>query len=189
MKTIFALLLLCCSICNGQHRKHVLGSTFLTSPPWYSCVYCNREISPYQFLPKAYDTMKLPMYFGDSSEFIGYVNGYYKFIDSLEKHGISDSYYFMEKWNESDTSCISSEVALHKSENVWQRWLKTHKPGIYWLNKEDWMSTNGFMGHNSKKSTYAMGGRFSDKILLADKWYKIVYKLPSSLLDSFEITK
>lgn len=170
---------MCNALCYGQHRKHKLGMTFLTSPPYYSCIYCNREISPIEYLPKVYSEMKIPMKLDTLRLFM---NGYYIFVDSLKKKGINDYEYFMDRWNESDTSCISSEIASHKSEDIGAKWLATHKPGIYWLNEEDWMSTKGFIGHKSKDSNYAMGGRFSDEVLKADKWYKIVYNLTSPLI-------
>lgn len=180
MKTIFALMLLCCSICNGQHRKHVLGMTYLTSPPWYSCIYCSSEVSPNSLLPSPYDTMKIPFDIGDGRKL--WVNGYYELLRDFRKKGIDSDSFFIAKWNEKDTSCISSEITLHKSEDIGAKWLKTHKPGIYWLNEEDWMSTRGMVGHKGKDSNYAHGGRFSDSILLADKWYKIDSDLTSPLI-------
>lgn len=186
MKTILliSMLLFNAIIIQAQHRKHVLGMTFCTYPPIYSCEYCGSEISPNSLLPYKYDTMRVPMIFGrgKNSKDTLWWNGYGRFCKFLKDHHWNEDSFFLAKWNERDTSCISREIALHKSENIGDHWFKTHKPGIYWLNKEDWMSTKGFMGHKSKTSNYAMGGRFSDAVLLADKWYKIDSDLTSPLI-------
>jgi hypothetical protein len=80
--------------------------------------------------------------------------------------------------NRLDTSCLSSEIVFNKSVSIHTKWLKSHKSGRYFLNKTEWMDTEGFVGVNNSDGTlsYAMGGSFSDSVLLADKWYKFIPK-------------
>lgn len=169
------------------HRMHSLGMTFSTSPPIYSCAFCHDEFSPRRFLPHPYDTMQVPMRMGigisntdTTSIFIGYSNGYYMFVDSLEKAGIKDYHYFMERWNETDTSCISNEIARNNHEIFYEHWSKTHVKGKYFLNKNESMDTNGMMYYYDDKGEFnmMMGGRFTDSILQADKWYRIIPDKP-----------
>ncbi len=165
MKYVFIVIVILCSVVGkSQHRQHVLGNTFSTYPPWYSCIYCNKEISPYEFLPKGYD----------------YMDGYRRFVDSLNKKRINDDAYFMTQWNKKDTSCISSEIALNKRVNIHDKWLKTHAAGEYFLDKTMSMSTNGFISHydSTGRLTMAYGGSFNEDVLLADKWYKIILDKP-----------
>lgn len=151
-----------------KYRKHVPGMTFTTYPPIYSCNFCHSEFSPYQFLPKEYIDMKIPMAVGKDTF---YWNGYGRFCDSLKKLKINEDSFFFERWNEEDTNCLSNEMKIIKSESVWNNWLKTHKKGKYFIDKTTWMNTNNCMGDEN----HVMGGRFSDEVLLIDKWYKIVY--------------
>lgn len=146
---LIALLLLINISSTAQHRKHELGMTYTTAPPYYSCRYCHKEYSPYS-----------------------YCDGYIEWASIVNKYGNAgaDS-LFMSEFNKSDTSCISSEILYKKSIDIGDNWLKTHKPGKYYLNETAWMHTDGICGG----SNYAMGGRFNDSVLLADKWYKIIY--------------
>ncbi len=149
MKQVLILLLLFICIKATSQRKHEMGMIYTTAPPFYSCRYCHKEYSPYE-----------------------YCYSYIGWISILDKYGNSGSdSLFMSEWNKSDTSCLSSEIAYKKSLSIGENWLKTHKSGYYYLDSETWMHTDGMVGGKG----YAMGGRFSDSILLADKWFKIIY--------------
>lgn len=173
MKKLLIILFLSPCFLQAQTRKHVLGMTFTTSPPIYSCEFCHSEVSPNSLLPIQYDTMHIPIDLGLGRKL--WMNGYYELLRDFKKKNINSDSFFIARWNEKDTSCISSEIALYKSKNIGDNWIKTHKKGKYYLNKDDWMSTDGFVGSNAP-TWYAMGGRFSDSILLADKWYKVIYE-------------
>ena len=144
------------TIING-HRLHVLGMTYTTYPPFYSCVFCAHECSPYNFLSGI------------------------KQVDSVyRKYGDASDSVFMAWWNKKDTSCISNEIALNKSRDVWGTWMASHKPGKYYLDKTVAMHTSGFISHYDEKGEFIMGygGRFNDSTIMADKWYKVVFDKP-----------
>lgn len=136
------------------HRLHVLGMIYTTYPPFYSCVFCGHECSPYNFLKGINEVDSVYRKYGDAADSV-----------------------FMAWWNAKDTSCISNEISLNKSRDVWSVWIASHKPGKYYLDKKTAMHTSGFIYYYDDKGEFTMGhgGRFSDSVILADKWYKIVY--------------
>lgn len=159
-----------------EHRKHVLGMTFSTYPPIYSCAFYMHECSPYQLLPEPYQEMRTPFIIG--LDIMYWRNGYEIFCDSLIKLHQNEDSFFMAKWNEMDTSCLSNEIAFNKSKNILRHWETTHPSGHYWLDKRSCMYfDNGryFMYYYDTTGEFIMGsgGGYDDSTLLADKWYKV----------------
>lgn len=146
---------------NG-HRLHRLGMIYDTYPPFYSCVFCFGEFSPYQY---PHDESKGSRY-----------DWYGIFCDSLKQIGQSDDSVFMDKWNELDTSCISREIAMNKSQDIWNNWKASHGRGTYYLDSTSSMHTDGWLNYYDSAGSFTMGhgGRYNDSIILADKWYKII---------------
>lgn len=104
---------------KSKHRKHELGLIFSTYPPIYSCKFCGKEYSVYNHCKSMKEYGEIVKKYGDDA---------------------ADS-FFLAKWNEQDTSCLSGEEASRKSDNVWTRryndsillvdkWFKT----IYFTN-------------------------------------------------------
>jgi hypothetical protein len=136
----------------GGHRRHELGEVYSTAPPYYSCSFCHHEFSPYDW-----DSCK----------------SYSDWVTIEKKYGNKSDSFWMAKWNEMDTSCISNEIALHQSENFYDTWKSTHPYGYYWLNDSNYMFHGKDYDMVGVKGSYGMGGRFSDNILRADTWFKI----------------
>lgn len=119
--TLIVALIFISSLCNGQHRKHVLGWVICTYPPIYTCWYCNGEIDANSLLPYKFDTMRIPMVidvwdekFKKTHKQTMYWNGYGRFINFLKLHHWNADSFFIAKWNKRDTSCISSEIKYNK---------------------------------------------------------------------------
>lgn len=93
------IFLFICNACFGQHRKHVLGTMYMSYPPIYNCLYCPRSTSPYQLIPKRYSAT---------------IDGYQLFLKYLHGKGLNSDSFFVARWNQKDTSCISSEIWWYK---------------------------------------------------------------------------
>lgn len=170
---LFTILIFAVVDCRAQsYRKHELGITLTSSPPLYCCRYCYKRISPRYYMPENYLVMKVPFLVSGADTM--YTDGYYRFVDSMEKLGIDVDGWFIDRWNEGDTTCLSSESEMLISIKIRDDWKRNHKPGYYYLDSNTVMHTSGFVQHLRNGRTYmGYGGMFSDSILLADKWYKI----------------
>lgn len=95
---------------NG-HRLHQLGVTLCSNPPIYTCVFCDACKSPENLLPDPYSSMYrktlIPFFRKDS---VLLFIGYDQFTDSLRRNKINEDDYFIDRWNEIDTTCISHEL-------------------------------------------------------------------------------